>query len=92
MFEDPSGPRNLGLDRLTAPGDMLIFVSGHHPIHETQILYFSDPVLSKRAAIAVAKRLTSSREHASPVAGLLPKGCPTRNRAEGRARALLLFA
>jgi hypothetical protein len=28
-----------------------IFVSGHHPIHGTQILYFSDPVLAKRAAI-----------------------------------------
>lgn len=38
-------------ERITAPGDMLIFVSGHHPIHGTQILYFSDPVLSKRAAI-----------------------------------------
>jgi hypothetical protein len=30
---------------------MLIFVSGHHPIHGTQILYFSDPILAKRAAI-----------------------------------------
>jgi type IV secretion system protein VirD4 len=42
-----SGPS----ERITAPGDMLIFVSGHHPIHGTQILYFSDPVLAKRAAI-----------------------------------------
>jgi type IV secretion system protein VirD4 len=38
-------------ERITAPGDMLIFVSGHHPIYGTQILYFSDPVLAKRAAI-----------------------------------------
>lgn len=38
-------------ERITAPGDMLIFVSGHHPIYGTQILYFSDPVLSKRAAM-----------------------------------------
>ena len=30
---------------------MLIFVSGHHPVHGTQILYFFDPVLAKRAAI-----------------------------------------
>ena len=30
---------------------MLIFVSGHHPIYGTQILYFSDPSLAKRAAI-----------------------------------------
>lgn len=28
-----SGPS----ERITAPGDMLIFVSGHHPIHGTQI-------------------------------------------------------
>lgn len=39
-------------ERITEPGDMLIFVSGHHPIHGTQILYFSDPVLAKRSAIA----------------------------------------
>jgi hypothetical protein len=30
---------------------MLIFVSGHHPIYGTQILYFTDPVLAKRAEI-----------------------------------------
>jgi type IV secretion system protein VirD4 len=28
---------------------MLIFVSGHYPIYGTQILYFTDPVLAKRA-------------------------------------------
>jgi type IV secretion system protein VirD4 len=38
-------------ERIAAPGDMLIFVSGHHPIHGTQILYFSDPILANRAAI-----------------------------------------
>jgi type IV secretion system protein VirD4 len=38
-------------ERITAPGEMVIFVSGHHPIHGTQILYFSDPVLAKRSAI-----------------------------------------
>ena len=26
-----------------APGQMLIFVSGHHPILGTQMLYFLDP-------------------------------------------------
>jgi len=39
-------------EKITAPGHMVIFVSGHHPILGTQILYFSDPVLSKRAQIA----------------------------------------
>jgi type IV secretory pathway TraG/TraD family ATPase VirD4 len=38
-------------ERITAPGDMLIFVSGHHPIYGTQILYFSDPILAKRSAV-----------------------------------------
>jgi type IV secretory pathway TraG/TraD family ATPase VirD4 len=31
---------------------MLIFVSGHYPILGTQMLYFSDPVLAKRAKIS----------------------------------------
>lgn len=39
-------------ERIVAPGDMLIFVSGHYPIYGKQILFFSDPVLSARAAIA----------------------------------------
>jgi type IV secretion system protein VirD4 len=38
-------------ERIVAPGDMLIFVSGHYPIYGTQILYFTDPVLAKRAEI-----------------------------------------
>jgi type IV secretion system protein VirD4 len=38
-------------ERIVAPGDMLIFVSGHYPIYGTQILYFTDPVLSRRAVI-----------------------------------------
>ncbi|HTW64437.1 MAG TPA: type IV secretory system conjugative DNA transfer family protein [Bryobacteraceae bacterium] len=38
-------------ERIVAPGQMLIFVSGHHPILGTQMLYFLDPVLSARAAI-----------------------------------------
>jgi type IV secretion system protein VirD4 len=38
-------------ERIVAPGQMLIFVSGHRPILGTQMLYFADPILSKRAAI-----------------------------------------
>jgi type IV secretion system protein VirD4 len=38
-------------ERIVAPGDMLVFVSGQYPIYGTQILYFSDPVLFKRALI-----------------------------------------
>ncbi len=40
-------------EHITAPGDMLIFVSGHFPILGMQImLYFFDPELKRRAAIA----------------------------------------
>jgi type IV secretion system protein VirD4 len=39
-------------EQITAPGDMLIFVAGHYPIYGTQMLYFSDPVLRARAALA----------------------------------------
>jgi type IV secretion system protein VirD4 len=39
-------------ERIVAPGDMLVFVSGHYPILGTQILYFQDPVLAERASIA----------------------------------------
>ena len=38
-------------ERIVAPGQMLIFVSGHYPILGTQLLYFTDPVLSQRAQI-----------------------------------------
>jgi len=36
---------------------MLIFVSGHYPILGSQMLYFLDPELARRAAIAPAQPL-----------------------------------
>ena len=39
-------------EEIVAPGQMLIFVSGHYPILGTQMLYFSDPVLAKRAKVS----------------------------------------
>ena len=45
---------------------MLIFVSGHFPILGTQMLYFTDPVLLKRAALRPATRFFSL-ENGSPV-------------------------
>jgi len=39
-------------ERIVAPGQMLIFVSGHHPILGTQMMYFLDPALSARAELA----------------------------------------
>jgi len=46
-------------ERIVAPGQMLIFVSGHYPILGTQILYFADPILSQRAQIAPPTNLPS---------------------------------
>src|SRR5580704_2332925 len=40
---------------ITDPGDMLIFVSGHFPILGMQMLYFADPELARRSAIAPPK-------------------------------------
>jgi type IV secretion system protein VirD4 len=38
-------------EKIVAPGQMLIFVSGHYPILGTQMLYFLDPELTRRAAV-----------------------------------------
>jgi hypothetical protein len=46
-------------ERIVAPGQMLIFVSGQYPILGTQLLYFSDPVLSQRAQIPPPESLHS---------------------------------
>jgi len=41
---------------------MLIFVSGQYPIYGTQILYFKDPVLAKRALIPPPLRFFAIEE------------------------------
>jgi len=38
-------------ERIVAPGQMLIFVSGNYPILGTQMLYFLDPELTARATV-----------------------------------------
>lgn len=38
-------------EKIVAPGQMLIFVSGMYPILGTQMLYFLDPVLTARASL-----------------------------------------
>jgi type IV secretory pathway TraG/TraD family ATPase VirD4 len=55
-------PRKTGAgssERIIGPGQMLIFVSGHHPILGTQMLYFLDPVFTERAAIAPPTKLVT---------------------------------
>jgi type IV secretory pathway TraG/TraD family ATPase VirD4 len=46
-------------EKIIAPGDMLIFVSGHQPIYGTQMLYFVDPILRSRAEIPPPTKLYS---------------------------------
>jgi len=50
-------------ERIIAPGQMLVFVSGHYPILGTQLLYFSDRVLAHRAQIAPPTHLHSLGTH-----------------------------
>jgi type IV secretion system protein VirD4 len=38
-------------EQILAPGQMLIFVSGHYPVLGTQMLYFADPELKRRSDI-----------------------------------------
>ena len=42
-------------ERIVAPGDMLIFVSGHYPILGKQMLYFADDVLRLRSEMPPPK-------------------------------------
>jgi type IV secretion system protein VirD4 len=59
-------------ERIVAPGQMLIFVSGHCPILGTQMLYFLDPVLNARAAVPPPNSLVRLREAQSSVAETVP--------------------
>ena len=54
-------------ERIVAPGQMLVFVSGHYPILGTQLLYFSDPVLSTRAQIPPPSNLPLPPAGTDPV-------------------------
>lgn len=47
----PKKLSSAGVERIVAPGDMLIFVSGSRPIYGTQILYFKDPEFDGRASL-----------------------------------------
>ena len=47
------GPEKNVEGKVTAPGDMLIFVAGQPPIYGRQILYFLDPVFSERSKMPV---------------------------------------
>jgi type IV secretion system protein VirD4 len=50
-LKPPQKQRDGDSEKIVAPGQMLIFVSGTFPILGTQMLYFLDPVLTGRAAV-----------------------------------------
>ncbi len=47
----PRKERVDGAERIVGPGQSLVFVSGHYPILGTQMLYFLDPELNRRANV-----------------------------------------
>jgi type IV secretion system protein VirD4 len=49
-------------ERIVAPGEMLIFVSGHPPILGTQILYFMDPAFAQHVTIRPPLHLQAIEE------------------------------
>ena len=51
-IKPPRKARDGVSEKIVEPGLMLIFVAGHFPILGTQMLYFADPVLAKRAELA----------------------------------------
>jgi type IV secretion system protein VirD4 len=60
----PPQKRGAGAEeRIVAPGQMLIFVSGHHPILGTQMLYFLDSVLNARAALPPPTKFFTLEDH-----------------------------
>jgi hypothetical protein len=52
-------------ERIVAPGDMLIFVSGRYPILGKQMLYFSDNVLRMRSEMPPPKSLPETASGAA---------------------------
>ena len=68
-------------EKIIAPGDMLIFVSGHYPIYGTQMLYFFDPILRSRAEIPPPTKFYSIHDGGlspqDPLPDLAPRPKPT---------------
>jgi type IV secretion system protein VirD4 len=55
------GPVKDAADRITRPGEMLVFVAGHPVIRGQQILYFNDPAFSVRSQIPPPKQSATVR-------------------------------
>jgi hypothetical protein len=88
----PKKERGGHQEKIIAPGDMLIFVSGHYPIYGTQILYFFDPILRSRAEISPPTKFYSIHDGGlspqDPLPDFAPRPKPTSGtRANRRLRA-----
>ena len=53
-------------EKIVAPGDMLIFVSGRPPIYGKQMLYFLDDILRTRSEMPPPNRLLSVNRAIAP--------------------------
>jgi len=77
----PKKERGGHQEKIIAPGDMLIFVSGHYPIYGTQMLYFFDPILRSRAEIAPPTKFYSIHDGGlspqDPLPDFAPRPKPT---------------
>jgi type IV secretion system protein VirD4 len=77
----PKKERGGNQEKIIAPGDMLIFVSGHYPIYGTQMLYFFDPVLRSRAEIPPPTKFYSIHDGGlspqDPLPDFAPRPKPT---------------
>ncbi len=58
-------------ERIVAPGQMLIFIAGQHPILGTQMLYFLDPTLKAWSEIPPPAKLVSIQ--GGSIVALLPE-------------------
>jgi type IV secretion system protein VirD4 len=77
----PKKERGGNQEKIIAPGDMLIFVSGHYPIYGTQMLYFFDPILRSRAEIPPPTKFysihTGGLSAQDPLPDFAPRPKPT---------------
>jgi type IV secretion system protein VirD4 len=55
------GPTKDGADKITDPGDVLVFTAGHSPIKGVQSLYFLDPVFRERVRIGAPAKSDVTR-------------------------------
>ena len=79
----PKKERRGDQEKIIAPGDMLIFVSGHYPIYGTQMLYFFDPILRSRARNSASDKVLLHSRRRSFAPGPTPEACSAAKPTSG---------